>query len=62
MKNALNTVLEYLRHDSTWKGIVSVLTACGVAIKPELGEAIIAVGMSVVGLIQIFVTDADVQK
>lgn len=56
------SVFEYLLHDSTWKGIVSVLTAFGVSLSPEQSNAIIAAGLSIVGAIQVFWTDADKDK
>lgn len=62
MNNMLDTVLEYLMHDSTWKGIISILTSLGVVIKPELMGPIVSVGMSLVGLIQVFITDRNVDK
>lgn len=53
----LNTILSYLKQDSTWKGIISILTAAGVAIKPELANAIVSAGLAGVGLIQVFITE-----
>ena len=58
----MKTVLEYLMHASTWKGLIALLTASGVAIHPELGEKIIAAGMSAVGLIQILIDDHEKDK
>lgn len=40
-----------LREPSTWRGLVWLLTACGVSLSPELWEQITAVGMAVAGLI-----------
>ena len=53
----LKTILEYLKQDSTWKGLISIATALGLTIKPELAAAIIAAGMGLVGLIQVFITE-----
>lgn len=44
-------VLARLREPSTWRGVVSVLTACGIALNPQQIEAIITVGLMIVGLI-----------
>lgn len=55
-------MLEYFLHPSTWKGCFAVLTAVGVTLKPELQTQIIATGMGLVGIIQIFVDDADKDK
>lgn len=42
------------RSPSTWRGIVMILSACGVALSPETSAAIIAAGMAVSGLIGVF--------
>lgn len=36
---------------SSWRGLVMILSACGVALSPETSAAIIAAGMAVSGLI-----------
>lgn len=46
-------ILDRLSENSTWRGIILVLTAAGVQIAPDLANAIIATGLSVVGLINI---------
>ncbi len=50
-------IIGLLKQDSTWKGIISLATAAGIALKPEQTQAIITVGMSLVGLIQVFITE-----
>ena len=57
MKKIILKVIDYLKYPSTWKGLVSVLTAFGVAISPEVGEKIVAFGLGAIGFIQIFVDD-----
>lgn len=42
---------------STWRGIVAILTAAGVAISPEQGDAIVALGLAVIGVIGVFTAD-----
>ena len=42
---------------STWRGLVALLTAVGVGISPEQGEAIIALGLAVIGAIGVFTAD-----
>lgn len=42
---------------STWRGIFAALTGVGVAVSPDLQEAIIAAGLSVIGLIGILTKD-----
>ncbi len=50
-------VLNRLREPSTWRGVVYLLTAAGVAISPEQGQHIIAVGMAIAGAIAAFIPD-----
>lgn len=39
---------------STWRGLVMILSACGVVLSPETSAAIIAAGMALSGLIGVF--------
>lgn len=50
----MNYLLERLREDSTWRGILMLLTSVGVSLDPSQANAIIAVGLSLVGLINVF--------
>lgn len=50
-------VIERLKEPSTWRGIILVVTACGVPVAPALGEQIIAVGIAIAGLVGIFAAD-----
>lgn len=58
----IKKILEYFLWPSTYKGIFGVLTAIGVSLAPEYQEAIIAAGIGLIGLIQIFVDDYDKTK
>ena len=49
----VNIVLDRLTENSTWRGIILVLTALGLKLHPELQEQIVASGLSLVGLINI---------
>ena len=62
MKALALKVLEYLMHASTWKGLISVATAAGLALTDVQAEAVIAAGLGLVGLIQVFVDDHDKDK
>jgi len=42
---------------STWRGLVLLASSLGVAVKPEIAESIIAVGMAVAGLIGVLTSD-----
>lgn len=52
-----NYFLDRLREPSTWRGILALLTAAGVALSPEQGEAIIAAGLALIGLVGVFTKD-----
>jgi hypothetical protein len=54
MNNALNYLLDRLNENSTWRGILLVLTAFGVSVTPEHQETIVAAGLGLVGAINIF--------
>lgn len=57
MAEFLRFLAERLREPSTWRGLVWVLTACGVALKPEQVDAIIVAGMAIAGVIGVFTTE-----
>ena len=42
-----------LRQESTWRGIIAIATGAGVTIQPELQNHIIAVGLTLIGLIYV---------
>jgi hypothetical protein len=50
----MNRLIEMLGESSTWRGLFSILTGFGVVIKPDMAEAIIAVGLAAIGLINVF--------
>lgn len=45
------------KEGSTWRGLVALLTALGVTLSPEQGEAIVALGLAVIGVIGVFTAD-----
>lgn len=47
-----------LTEGSTWRGIVWMLTACGVTLRPEVWEQITAVGMAAAGLLGVLTREA----
>jgi hypothetical protein len=49
----VNILLERLSENSTWRGLILIATAAGVKIEPELQEAILVAGLSLVGLINV---------
>jgi len=49
----IETILEKLSEQSTWRGLILLATACGLQLSPEHSAAIISVGLSIVGLINV---------
>jgi hypothetical protein len=49
----VNWLLDRLKEESTWRGIVLLATALGVKLEPDKSEAIIAAGLAIVGLINV---------
>ena len=52
--NILDYILDRLGENSTWRGIVLFLTSAGIAINPEHASAFTALGLAIVGVINIF--------
>jgi multidrug transporter EmrE-like cation transporter len=46
-----------LAEASTWRGMAVLLTAAGVYLSPEQVEAIISIGLALVGIIGVFFPD-----
>ncbi len=46
-----------LRERSTWLGLTSLITACGMALSPEQVEAIAAIGLALGGVLAAFTAD-----
>lgn len=49
--------LERLKEASTWRGIIMLATGFGINIAPDLMNSIIAVGVSVAGMVGVFTKD-----
>lgn len=47
-------ILNQLKAPSTWRGIVLCISALGYSLSDEMGEAVIALGLAVSGLIGVF--------
>ena len=50
----MNWLLERLKEQNTWRGLILLATAFGVKLDPDQSEAIIAGGLAIVGLINVF--------
>lgn len=53
----LQFILERGKEASTWRGLVAIATAAGISLSPELGEAIVALGLAVIGILGVFTKD-----
>ena len=53
LKSALNWILDRLAENSTWRGIILTLTGVGIALDPEQMAKITAIGLGIVGVINI---------
>jgi len=49
----MDYVIDRLAENSTWRGIILVVTATGAHLSPELSNAIVAAGLGLVGLINV---------
>lgn len=56
--------MEYIKarmsEASTWRGLVALVTALGVALSPEQVEAIVAIGLAVMGVVGAFIPDKSI--
>jgi len=50
----MKTILEYLKSESTWRGLIAIATAFGITLSPEQAGAITAAGLAAIGLINTF--------
>ena len=50
-------IYDRLKEASTWRGVMAFLTGIGVVLSPDQIEAIVAGGLSVIGLIGVFSND-----
>lgn len=50
---AISYLLDRLAENSTWRGLILVGTAVGLKLEPELQNQIVAVGLGLVGLINV---------
>jgi hypothetical protein len=50
----MDTIFKRLSEQSTWRGIILLLTAFGIQMEPDIQGHIMALGLSLVGLINVF--------
>jgi uncharacterized membrane protein len=49
----MNTILEKLKQESTWRGIIAIAAAFGIQAEPELTNAIVTVALALIGSINV---------
>jgi len=49
----MNKIIEKLKEESTWKGLIAIAMACGLQLDPELQNSILVVGLAIMGIINI---------
>jgi hypothetical protein len=57
MNPALSYIYARLSEPSTWRGIIALVTAAGVALSPDRVDKIVAAGLALIGLIGAFTPD-----
>lgn len=57
MTNLISFFATRLREPSTWIGLGSMVTAIGFAVKPELWQAISAIGIGIGGLLAVLLPE-----
>lgn len=53
----LSFILQRLKEATTWKGIIMLLAAAGVTLDPDQIQAIIAAGLALIGVIDVFIKE-----
>jgi hypothetical protein len=53
----MKLIIDRLNEASTWRGIIALVTAAGVALSPEQQNAIVAVGLAAMGVMGAFMPD-----
>ena len=51
LETTMKTLLEHLKQESTWRGLIAIAMAFGLTITPDQQNAILAAGLAVIGLI-----------
>jgi len=57
MKTTINEILNRLKQESTWRGLIVVATLVGAKLQPEQIEAIVTAGVSLIAAINILKKD-----
>jgi len=49
----MNAIIEKLKQESTWRGIIAIAAAFGLQAEPELTNAIVTVALALIGSINV---------
>jgi len=49
----MNTIIERLKQESTWRGIIAISAAFGLQIQPDMGNAIVTLALALIGFINV---------
>jgi hypothetical protein len=50
----MTTLLNYLKQPSTWRGVIGIAAAFGLALEPAQTAAIVAAAVALVGVVEVF--------
>lgn len=59
LSGLLQYIMNRLKEPSTWRGLIALATAAGLALSPEQKETIIGLGVTAISAILIFKKDAN---
>jgi hypothetical protein len=49
----MKTIMQYLKQESTWRGMIAIGAAFGIQLEPSLANAIITVALALIGAINV---------
>ena len=49
----MNRIIQALKQESTWRGFIAIAMGLGITIEPELQNHVIAVGLAIIGAINV---------
>jgi len=52
-QNQTKNMIEKLKEESTWRGIIALATSLGITIQPEMINIIVSLGIGLIGLINV---------
>ena len=59
---AMSSILNRFSETSTWRGLILLATSLGMTIQPDYHEHIIAIGIALVGIINVLRRDKKIPK